>query len=222
MARTKSGGLSKILNFIGLVDDEEPRDTYDDEYNEEEDRSRTYIPRRETRSQQDRTPAPRRRGNEYEPTRLSAPTRQPSNARRGEPRDNQPRRTVGSYASSRNPSRYDYTPRTSRFDNPEPREEQQERRENREQRRSSARSRTVMYTIRALEDCCDVIDNLILNNTVLLNMEGLDNSAMQRCVDTLSGAVFALHATIRKVSERTYLVAPMNVEVDEAYSERRI
>jgi FtsZ-interacting cell division protein YlmF len=40
---------------------------------------------------------------------------------------------------------------------------------------------------------------------------------MQRAVDTLSGAVFALHATIRKASERTYLIAPSGVEVNETY-----
>ncbi len=63
----------------------------------------------------------------------------------------------------------------------------------------------------------DVIDNLILNNTVVLTMDDLDEKLMQRAVDTLSGAVFALHATIRKASERTYLIAPMTVEVNETY-----
>ena len=74
-----------------------------------------------------------------------------------------------------------------------------------------------MFSLHSLEDCCDVIDNLILNNTVVLTMDDLDARLMQRAVDTLSGAVFALHATIRKASERTYLIAPANVEVNETY-----
>ena len=83
--------------------------------------------------------------------------------------------------------------------------------------RVSQRSRTVMYSLHSLEDCCEVIDQLIANNTVVLTMDELDGHLLQRAVDTLSGAVFALHASIRKASDKTYLVAPMSVEINEAY-----
>ena len=52
-------------------------------------------------------------------------------------------------------------------------------------------------------------------------MDDLDAATMQRAVDTLSGAVFALHATIRKASDRTYLIAPNGVEVNETYDTDR-
>ena len=83
--------------------------------------------------------------------------------------------------------------------------------------RVSQRSRTVMYSLHSLEDCCEVIDQLIANNTVVLTMDELDGHLLQRAVDTLSGAVFALHASIRKASDRTYLVAPMSVEVNDTF-----
>jgi FtsZ-interacting cell division protein YlmF len=73
-----------------------------------------------------------------------------------------------------------------------------------------------MFALRSLEDCCEVIDNLISNNTVVRTQDEWEPSMMQRAVDTLSGAVFALHATIRKASDRTYLIAPSSVEVDES------
>ncbi|MER2204840.1 MAG: cell division protein SepF [Rhodococcus sp. (in: high G+C Gram-positive bacteria)] len=73
-----------------------------------------------------------------------------------------------------------------------------------------------MYSLHSLEDCCEVIDQLIANNTVVLTMDELDGHLLQRAVDTLSGAVFALHASIRKASDRTYLVAPMSVEVNDS------
>lgn len=221
MARTKSGGFSKILEFIGLVDDEETNDIYDDEYESEDyGRSQSYTPRRDTRARDRERPQMTRRRSSYEPSRPTArpQTRAPQSGRVSDSRTSQTKRSA-SAPSGRTSSRFDYNPRSSRFDEPAsaPQNEAPVR-----ESRSSARQRTVMYSIRALEDCCDVIDNLILNNTVLLNMEELDNTVMQRSVDTLSGAVFALHATIRKVSERTYLIAPMNVEVDEAYSDRRM
>lgn len=212
MARTKSAGLNRLLNFIGLVDDEDPRDTYSDEI--ENDNSRNYVPpRRESRASRAET-APRRR-NSYE--QQHEPTRSTRDYRRA---DDQPRRSVGSYASSRSNSRTEYSSyRASRFDTsaapsePKPREEVRER-------RHPAQHRTTVYSVSRLEDCCDVIDSLLLHNTVLLNMEELDNATMQRCIDTLSGAVFALHATIKKVSERTYMAAPIDIQVDEIYSDR--
>jgi len=78
-----------------------------------------------------------------------------------------------------------------------------------------------MFALHSLEDCCDVIDNLIMNNTVILTLDDLEPKLMQRAVDTLSGAVFALHATIRKASDRTYLIAPNSVEVNENDEENR-
>ena len=74
-----------------------------------------------------------------------------------------------------------------------------------------------MYSLHALEDCCEVIDNLINGTTIVLTIDELDGHLMQRAVDTLSGAVFALHAIIRKASDKTYLIAPNGVEVNETY-----
>lgn len=215
MARNKQGIFkrisSKALEFIGLVDDEDPADTYTDEYEDTPSRGQSFNSKREFRAQERQPMNNNRRESNYGNTR--------QNYRPSETRGNQQRRTVGSYASGRNPSRFDTPSRSSRFDESEPRRE--EAPVTREHKRGGSRQRTVMYTIHSLKDCCDVIDNLLQNNTVLLNMEGLDSTTMQRSVDTLSGAVFALHATIKKISEGTYLVAPVNVEVDEAYTDRR-
>ena len=76
-----------------------------------------------------------------------------------------------------------------------------------------------MYSLRTLKDCCKVIDELIANNTVVLTMEEMDGSLMQRALDTLSGAAFALNANIRKASDRTYLLAPTSVDVNEGYQD---
>ena len=70
--------------------------------------------------------------------------------------------------------------------------------------------------LRTLDDCRDVISNLLENKTVVLNMEDLDDRISQRAIDTLGGAAFALGATLRRVDGRTYLIAPLHVNV--AYS----
>jgi FtsZ-interacting cell division protein YlmF len=79
--------------------------------------------------------------------------------------------------------------------------------------RPDPRPQTVIYYLRTLEECRDVITDLIDNKTVLLNLEEMDESTIQRGIDTLCGAAFALGATLRKASDKTYLIAPNNVDV---------
>ena len=233
MARKQSGGLNKLLNFIGLVDDEDSRDTYGEEYSSDNyGRRAAYTPPRSSgrqardtsrRTTQPRLsqPAPRQSRYDSGASRYGSGSRYDSRATRDYD-DYRPasrsRFEDSGYAPSRASQR-----QTSRFSQqPDPRYEQapaprQAAMAAPRNARVSARSRTVMYSLHSLEDCCEVIDQLIANNTVVLTMDELDGRLLQRAVDTLSGAVFALHASIRKASDKTYLVAPMSVEINEAY-----
>ncbi len=230
MARNKSGAFNRLLNFIGLVDDGDARDTYGDEYqNGNYGRQGAYTPARNSRtgstrqsSQTQRRSLPEARASRFD-DRSAARSRYRERDEAG----------YDDYAETRRTSRFDdpepeedYTPRqtrsTSRYDTQERRPATREAQQPRtQQRRIVARSRTVMYSLHSLEDCCEVIDQLIANNTVVLTMDELDGRLLQRAVDTLSGAVFALHASIRKASDKTYLVAPMSVEVNDAYDVER-
>lgn len=224
MARKKSGGFGKVLEFIGLVDDEDPRDTYEDEYESGNyGRPQAYAPQRTQRAQeQPRQEVSRRYSPSYEPTRTPRMNRSASSTTsRFDSRSSQSTSARRSSSAGSSTGRYDYSPRpASRFDDASQSyaDEAPQAAQPRSSRNSgSSRQTTVMFALHNLEDCCDVIDNLIMNNTVVLTMDHLDDRLMQRAVDTLSGAVFALHATIRKASERTYLIAPMTVEVNETY-----
>ena len=221
MARKKSGGFGKVLEFIGLVDDEEPRETYEDEFESGNyGKPQAYAPQRAPRTQErSRQELSRRYNNNYEPTRAPRMNRNPQQPSRFDggraPQGAQQRRPVP--RAEERPQRYDYSPRPSRFgslDDAAPRFEAPQPRNPRE---GASRQRTVMYSLRTLKDCCEVIDNLIENNTVVLTLDEMEPALMQRAVDTLSGAVFALRATIRKASDCTYLIAPMTVEVNEPY-----
>ena len=223
MARKKSGGFGKVLEFIGLVDDDDPRDTYEDEYESGNyGRPQAYAPQRTQRAQeQPRQEVSRRYASSYEPTRTPRMNRSASStSSRFESRSSQSTSARRNSSASSSTGRYDYTPRpASRFDDASQgyADEAPQAQPRNSRNGGSSRQTTVMFALHNLEDCCDVIDNLIMNNTVVLTMDHLDDKLMQRAVDTLSGAVFALHATIRKASERTYLIAPMTVEVNETY-----
>ena len=240
MARNKGGAWNRLLNFIGLVDDGDSRDTYGEEYeNGNYGRQAAYTPARSSR--QSASTARNSRQNQ----RRSLP--EPRTSRfddrsdaYGDSFDGQDAAGYDDYSESRyrassrfdDGSRDSYTPArqtraASRFSEPQERRQsnaapqQQQSRPQQSRSRAPQRSRTVMYSLHTLEDCCEVIDQLIANNTVVLTMDELDGRLLQRAVDTLSGAVFALHASIRKASDKTYLVAPQSVEVNDAYDVER-
>lgn len=222
MARKQSGGFSKLLNFIGLVD-EDTQDTYGEEYSGDSyGRRAAYTPARPPRNGSASRAAANRQADQR---RLSAPPARPG---RYDGYDTRAPRRYDDYGAGQRPtgSRFDDSGYASRAPRQPSRFSQQpdpgysnvpQRVAPQRPARISQRSRTVMYSLHSLEDCCEVIDQLIANNTVVLTMDELDGHLLQRAVDTLSGAVFALHASIRKASDRTYLVAPMSVEINDAY-----
>ena len=224
MARNKSGGFNKLLNFIGLVDDEDTRDTYGEEYSGDNyGRRAAYTPARQSRASTGSARAAQPRANTQRrlPETGSRSSRYDSRAPRGyDDYRTDERRTASRFddSSYAAPPR---APRQSRYsEQPDPRYSGRnlpQRVSPQRSMRVSQRSRTVMYSLHSLEDCCEVIDQLIANNTVVLTMDELDGHLLQRAVDTLSGAVFALHASIRKASDRTYLVAPMSVEINDTF-----
>lgn len=249
MAR-KSGGFNKFLNFIGLVDDGEPRDTYGEEYQSSNyGRQQPYVPAtnrqrasgsgrpNNTRQQQGRTlPEAQRSSGRYDNRRpqqshMSAQrnlnaydggqTRSARNYGSYDDNTTANRRGAGVRSANEVPA-YDYSPRrerSSRFAEQTAPQQPVPARNPRANGRS--RSRTVMFSLHTLEDCCGVIEELIANNSIVLTMEELEGSLHQRASDTLAGAVFALSASIRKVSDKTYLITPTSVEVNDGYEADR-
>ena len=226
MARNQGGGrFSKILEFIGLVD-EDDRSRRDPRDDREYDRqgygrgstydprsSRNADPRRNTRTQNtDRAygNTGRRSGNPYE----EDDELDMRGGRRSRERDDYGTRPNPAMNRTSAAGNYGRAARFTEEGDREARERAANMPARREQQAPS-HTRMVMLSLQRLEDCCDVIDNLIAGNVVLMTMDDLDVKMYQRVVDTLSGSVYALKAKIRKASDRTYLVAPGHVDIDD-------
>lgn len=216
MARKQSGGFNKFLNFIGLVDDAQPRDSYADEYDSGNyGRPSTYVPRqRATREETRRTAArslPAQGGRSNYGTRTYGSDEDPRANRRAPYADDYAS-GYGASTSSRTSSR----PR-SRFEEAEEPAYSEPVEAPVRAARSSAPQRTVMFSLTNLRDANRVITALVKSNTIVMTIDTDDEHLRERIVDTLSGAVFALDATIRKASDQTYLLAPKTVNVKSAY-----
>ncbi len=63
------------------------------------------------------------------------------------------------------------------------------------------------------DEARDAANHLKERKTVVMNLENVDLDVARRIVDFMSGAVFALDANIRKVSNGIFVIAPNNVGI---------
>lgn len=63
------------------------------------------------------------------------------------------------------------------------------------------------------DDVTSIADHLNDGKTVVLNLESADRDLSRRIVDFLSGATYANHGNIRKVSKGTFLIVPNGVDM---------
>lgn len=185
--------LKKILGFIGIVEDTEgnARGGEHPRYREETYEEPRYTPRPQARPTSDARGS-RMGGTQARPYASSRPRAEGTRSR-GSAGYSEASNAGDEYGMARTQRGGKLTPNPT----------------------------TIVYYLHSLSECSGVIEDLIGGNSVLLNLEETDMQLMQRVVDTLAGAAFALHAKIRKVSEKMYLIAPENVEVNMTSSVNR-
>lgn len=63
------------------------------------------------------------------------------------------------------------------------------------------------------DDVTSIADHLNDKKTVVLNLETADRDLSRRIVDFLSGATYANHGNMRKISKGTFLIVPDGVDM---------
>ena len=213
MARNQSGGFNKFLNFIGLVDDDRPENRIDEYGSGSYGRQDAYVPSRQRSDS--RASSTARRSIPAQSSRSSSGSRRSyseddsrySTARRSARFEDDKQDFTSSQRTARSRSRFeegDDSAETAPMPAPQ-------------QRPARNTGRTVMFSLANLKDANMVITALVKGNTIVMTLDTEDEHLKERIVDTLSGAVFALDATIRKASYQTYLLAPKSVNVRAAY-----
>ena len=71
----------------------------------------------------------------------------------------------------------------------------------------------VLFHAKTFDDAAKAADELRKRKAVILNMENVDKSLTRRVVDFLSGSVYALDGSVKKVAQATYLFCPHNMDV---------
>lgn len=64
-----------------------------------------------------------------------------------------------------------------------------------------------------IEDEIEITETLLDGRTVIINMEGLNIELAQRIIDFTSGATFAMHGNLQKISNYIFLATPNGVDI---------
>lgn len=72
---------------------------------------------------------------------------------------------------------------------------------------------------RSMEDAREITETLLLNCTVVLNMEGLDVEIAQRIIDFSSGSCYAINGNLQKISNYIFIITPSSVDISGDFQE---
>ena len=78
---------------------------------------------------------------------------------------------------------------------------------------SSGKQEVVLFHAKNFENAAKAADELRRKKAVILNMENVDKALTRRVVDFLSGSVYALDGSVKKIAQSTYLFCPHNMDV---------
>ncbi len=77
----------------------------------------------------------------------------------------------------------------------------------------SGKQEVVLFHAKSFDNAAKAADELRRKKAVILNMENVDKALTRRVVDFLSGSVYALDGSVKKVAQSTYLFCPHNMDV---------
>ena len=85
-----------------------------------------------------------------------------------------------------------------------------------------ANGNVTITTPKSYKDVQGMIDNLKRNESIIVNLEGIESDSAQRILDFLSGAAYALGGSMRRVKEMhsTFLVTPQGTGITDTNDDR--
>ena len=78
---------------------------------------------------------------------------------------------------------------------------------------ASNKQEVVLFRPGSFNDTSKAADDLRNRKAVIVNMENVDKAMARRVVDFLSGCVYALDGTVKKIAQSAYLFCPHNMDV---------
>lgn len=65
-----------------------------------------------------------------------------------------------------------------------------------------------------LKEATEIAESLQNGQTIVLNLDEMDDSAARRMIDYIAGVIFAIRGKIERPADRTFLLTPDGISVD--------
>ena len=78
---------------------------------------------------------------------------------------------------------------------------------------SGNKQEVVLFHAKTFDDAAKAANELRRRKAIILNMENVDKALTRRVVDFLSGSVYAMDGSVKKIAQSTYLFCPHNMDV---------
>ncbi len=78
---------------------------------------------------------------------------------------------------------------------------------------AGGKQEVVLFHAKTFDDAARGANELRSKRAIILNMENVDKALTRRVVDFLSGSVYAMDGSVKKVAQATYLFCPHNMDV---------
>ena len=78
---------------------------------------------------------------------------------------------------------------------------------------TGAKQEVVLFRPVSFNDTSKAADDLRNRKAVVLNLENVDKAMSRRVVDFLSGCVYALDGSVKKIAQSAYIFCPHNMDV---------
>ena len=78
---------------------------------------------------------------------------------------------------------------------------------------TGSKQEVVLFRPTSFNDTSKAADDLRNRKAVLLNLENVDKAMSRRVVDFLSGCVYAVDGSVKKVAQNAYIFCPHNMDV---------
>ncbi|MFO7151630.1 MAG: cell division protein SepF [Bacillota bacterium] len=76
-----------------------------------------------------------------------------------------------------------------------------------------SKNRVTVFKPISFDEVKEISEELKNRRAVIVNLEGLDKETGRRILDFLSGSVYTLDGTVKKVGSGTFVFAPNNVDI---------
>lgn len=78
---------------------------------------------------------------------------------------------------------------------------------------NTSKQEVVLFRPVSFNDTSKAADNLRNRKAVVVNLENVDKAMARRVIDFLSGCVYAVDGSVKKIAQSAYLFCPHNMEV---------